>query len=112
MTRTRIYLAAAATLAVLASTGTSFAWTKDFAGSRADVRAACLGEGKLLVEGSTYSSCHNTLTKITVDCTDAGDCTGSGRAMFAPVTLTVELVKRMPMTLEASATPAQPVVIE
>jgi hypothetical protein len=68
-------------LALLAGgTQASYAWTKTFGGTRDQVRNACVGDGKVLMENGTHSTCFNGKTKITVDCNDQGNCTGSGRA--------------------------------
>jgi hypothetical protein len=78
MTKTSIATLALTSLLLLGSTAESFAWMKNFQGTRAQVVNACKGPGMVLSNGSTNSTCKNLDNGNIVDCNDAGNCTGAG----------------------------------
>jgi hypothetical protein len=78
MTKTTIVTLTLTSLLLLGSVGPSFAWSKNFQGTRAQVVNACKGPGMVLNNGSTNSTCHNLNNGTHVDCNDAGNCEGGG----------------------------------
>jgi hypothetical protein len=82
-----VKLLAAAFLAVAGSivlTDAADAKTKHFKGTRDQVRAACKGDNKDLIEGVDskgigFTMCINTQTNVSVVCGDDGKCTSTSR---------------------------------
>ena len=75
--KTTFYAALVALPFLLAATGESFAWNKNFAGTRDQVRTACAAVGGELREDASSTGCTNKNGTIVV-CTDDGGCAGSG----------------------------------
>ena len=63
-------------------TGDAFAWTKNFTGTRDQVRSACSQAGGELVEGSKTTTCLGNGRGVT--CDDANKCIGSGPGTHPP----------------------------
>jgi hypothetical protein len=81
MTKIDTFTKTAATglVALLCFTAITFAApVKQFEGSRAEVRAACAGEGTTLIEGASYSLCVSATSDVI--CDDEGICASTDLA--------------------------------
>ena len=78
MQNTTIIRSAAVLLALFVTVDAAQAWTKDFPGTRGQVRASCTGEGRELIEGGDHSICLNQNNGTGVVCYDNGKCSGTG----------------------------------
>ena len=65
---------------LLMGTMESYAWSKNFPGTRDQVRNACKGPGMVLVENTetNNTACANDKNGTAVSCNDAGRCQGTG----------------------------------
>lgn len=81
--RLTIHVFVLALVLAVAGTGSAYAWTKTFGGTRDQVRAACSDVGGDLIEGTDsmgggFSMCVNKGNNTGVTCGDDGQCIGSG----------------------------------
>ena len=80
--RKTIVLAVVALAIIGFSTFASAAPVKEFAGTRAEVREFCSGDGRHLLEGGAYSLCITPVSDVV--CLDGGVCSTSDlRLMLA-----------------------------
>lgn len=95
---------------MLAATGETFAWEKQFSGTRDQVRKACAQVGGVINEGGNYTSCYNPNKGTGVSCGDDGKCGGGGpgpmprigMGSFQIVTSLLEPRLRVPATVPQS----------
>jgi hypothetical protein len=83
MTKTKTIIFAALSLTLTGfATFAAAAPIKEFAGTRAEVREFCSGEGRTLLEGGSYSLCVTPVSNVT--CLDNGVCSSTDlRLMLA-----------------------------
>lgn len=76
--KSMITIAALGVVLAVGSTTSAFAWSKSFAGTRDQVRAACTNVGGTLFEGHSTTTCANDKKGTIVTCNDDSRCGGSG----------------------------------
>jgi hypothetical protein len=82
MTRMRIAVVAVAFFAQLGLAGLAQAGFEvtTYNGSRDDLRAYCVGEGRTLIEHPDYSLCQDEMTGANHGCEANGDCFSAGNS--------------------------------